>query len=208
MRQKIVGVYRITNTVNGMIYIGSSIDVVNRWWQHRKELRSGKHHNDKLKKAFKKYGEDAFVFEVMETCGVDILREREQAWICATRCTARHVGYNLTDCVESPNRGKKMSPEACAKMSAAGKGKKKPPFTEEHRAAIRAAWEKRRQTPVSEETRRRQSEARTGKPRPASFLEKMTGRKNTDTTKQKMREATLKTMAEGRHNAFKPKTQE
>jgi hypothetical protein len=98
-----------------------------------------------------------------------------------------------------------MSPEACAKMSKAGKGKKKPPFSDEHKAAIKAAWERRRTTPVSEETRRRQSEARKGKARPESFLQKMTGRKNTEATKQKMREATLRTMAEGRHNAFKPK---
>ncbi|OQA30492.1 MAG: NUMOD3 motif (2 copies) [Acidobacteria bacterium ADurb.Bin340] len=101
-----------------------------------------------------------------------------------------------------------MSKEACAKMSKAGRGKKKPPFTEEHKAAIKAAWERRRLTPVSEETRKRQSEARKGKPRPASFLEKMTGRKNTDATKQRMREATLRTMAEGRHNAFKAKSEE
>jgi group I intron endonuclease len=205
MRQKIVGVYRITNTANGMIYIGSSIDAVNRWRQHRKELRNGKHHNDKLKKAFKKYGEEAFVFEVVEVCSLETLREREQAWILESFCTDRHTGYNLTDCVESPNRGKKMSPEACAKMSKAGKGKKKPPFSDEHKAAIKAAWERRRTTPVSEETRRRQSEARKGKARPESFLQKMTGRKNTEATKQKMREATLRTMAEGRHNAFKPK---
>lgn len=208
MRQKICGVYKITNTVNGMIYVGSSIDVVNRWWQHRKELRSGKHHNDKFKKAFKKYGEEAFVMEVLEVCPQETLREREQAWIHATKCTERRVGYNLTTCVDSPNRGKKMSKEACAKMSKAGRGKKKPPFTEEHKAAIKAAWERRRLTPVSEETRKRQSEARKGKPRPASFLEKMTGRKNTDATKQRMREATLRTMAEGRHNAFKAKSEE
>lgn len=205
MRVKIVGVYRITNTVNGMFYIGSSIDVKNRWWQHLKELRNGKHHNDKLKKAFKKYGEDQFVFEVIEECSVEELRTREQEWILKSGCTKRTIGYNLTDCVDSPNRGKKMSKEACKRMSEAGKGKKKP-WTEERRAAAREAWKERRLTPVTAEARANQSAARKGKPRPASFIEKMTGRKNTEEAKQRMREAAQRVIAEGRHGGcrFQP----
>ena len=203
MRKKTVGVYRITNTVNGMFYIGGSIDITNRWKQHRNELRGGRHHNDKWQKAWKKYGEDAFSFEVVEETTQETLREREQAWIHETRCTEREIGYNLTDCVDSPNRGKRLSPETCRRMSEAGRGKPKPPCSEAHRAAIRASWELRRLTPVSAETKAKLSAARAGKPRPASFVEKMTGRKNTEETKKKMREATLKTIEEGRHGGHR-----
>jgi len=45
---KIVGVYKITNTKNGKVYIGKSIDVNNRWKTHRRYLDNNNHYNYKL----------------------------------------------------------------------------------------------------------------------------------------------------------------
>lgn len=56
----------IKNRVNGKRYIGESIDIQRRFYQHKNELRKGKHHSDRLQKDWNKYGEKAFRFSVVE----------------------------------------------------------------------------------------------------------------------------------------------
>lgn len=38
------GIYKITNTENGQVYIGRSTDIENRWKQHQEALEKGVHH--------------------------------------------------------------------------------------------------------------------------------------------------------------------
>ena len=57
MREKISGVYKITNMVNGLFYISSSKDIHTRWKQHKKNLRNGDHNNTHLQNAWNLYGE-------------------------------------------------------------------------------------------------------------------------------------------------------
>tara|TARA_Y100000310_G_scaffold230046_1_gene232475 strand:- start:451 stop:654 length:204 start_codon:yes stop_codon:yes gene_type:complete len=38
------GIYEIRNSVNDKIYIGSSIDIEQRWYDHKRKLRNGNHH--------------------------------------------------------------------------------------------------------------------------------------------------------------------
>lgn len=59
------GIYEIRNTVNGHIYVGSAIDLKQRWYDHRKLLRVNKHHSKYLQNAWNKYGESAFIFVVL-----------------------------------------------------------------------------------------------------------------------------------------------
>lgn len=51
MKEKNCGIYCIENTVNGKKYIGQSIDIYQRWYEHRSVLRRGKHHSSKLQNA-------------------------------------------------------------------------------------------------------------------------------------------------------------
>src|SRR5579872_30598 len=60
------GIYIITNTGTGDCYIGSSTNVEKRLTRHRYMLRLGEHHSKLLQKAWDQYGEDAFVFDVLE----------------------------------------------------------------------------------------------------------------------------------------------
>ena len=60
------GVYKITNKINGRIYIGSAKEFKRRYNQHRIGLIKKKHSNKFLQADFDKCGEDAFVFEVIE----------------------------------------------------------------------------------------------------------------------------------------------
>lgn len=55
-------IYKITNKINGKIYIGSAFDVTRREYVHRSDLRCQRHHNSHLQNAFNKYGENAFEF--------------------------------------------------------------------------------------------------------------------------------------------------
>lgn len=60
------GIYKITNKINGKIYIGSTSKFSVRFCQHYNSLRKGKHHNKHLQAAWNQHGESAFVFEVIE----------------------------------------------------------------------------------------------------------------------------------------------
>ena len=72
------GIYKITNTANGKVYIGSSVDVRSRFNSHRSDLRQNKHGNQHLQKAWNLYGEECFFFEIIEECSPDLVRPIEQ----------------------------------------------------------------------------------------------------------------------------------
>lgn len=58
------GIYHITNTTNGEFYVGSSVDFRARFRKHKFELRKGIHKNEYLQRAWNKYGEENFSFEL------------------------------------------------------------------------------------------------------------------------------------------------
>lgn len=76
------GVYAIRHIESARAYIGSAKNIYNRWRGHKSDLRYGNHHSPHLQNAWNKYGEAAFVFEVLEVCLPDVtaLRHREEAW--------------------------------------------------------------------------------------------------------------------------------
>lgn len=76
------GIYIIRNVVNGNCYIGQAKSIGDRWYTHKSHLNCGYHHSRHLQSAWKKYGPDSFVFEVLEYVELnkDLLFEREQYW--------------------------------------------------------------------------------------------------------------------------------
>lgn len=81
MTEKISGVYKITNTVTGDFYIGSSKDVKRRWKEHKCYSRWKRYINSQLYKDMLKYGIDKFVFEILEEVEIESLKEKEQQLI-------------------------------------------------------------------------------------------------------------------------------
>jgi len=78
------GIYAIVNTLTQDRYIGSSYDMANRFAQHTTLLRRGQHHARRLQEAWNTYGEDAFVFVVLEELSdPDQLAAVEQAYLDA-----------------------------------------------------------------------------------------------------------------------------
>lgn len=59
------GIYQIRNKRNHRIYIGCTMSLKERWISHRALLRNNKHKNPELQSDWNKYGESAFVFEVI-----------------------------------------------------------------------------------------------------------------------------------------------
>lgn len=118
-------IYLITNTVNGMNYVGQTIQKLSVC------LRQHKNGKDQLiDKAIQKYGWENFTHEVLEeNIPREMLDEREIFWIAKLN-TKIPNGYNLTDGGDSA-KGKQSSKETCAKISATlkAKGIKPPPRT-------------------------------------------------------------------------------
>ena len=89
-------IYKITNKINGKIYIGQTVNTLNhRWNQHIRETFSIKKrtyfHN-----AIAKYGVDAFIVEVIEEVDtVEKMNEREVYWISFYQSNDKRYGYNI-----------------------------------------------------------------------------------------------------------------
>lgn len=76
------GIYKITNKFNDKVYIGSSVNVTNRWKQHLEKLIYNVHGNYKLQNDFNKYEISAFNFSILEIVKDNKnLFSREQEWI-------------------------------------------------------------------------------------------------------------------------------
>jgi group I intron endonuclease len=87
------GIYAIVCVVTNKIYIGSTIDYRNRWNEHRNMLRKNNHHSQKLQRAWNKYGENKFIFSMIEEIlDETLLLKKEQYWI--DKQDAYYNGYN------------------------------------------------------------------------------------------------------------------
>ncbi len=94
----ISAIYAIINTTNNKIYIGSSSNCAKRFRHHQSELRNGNHHNLHLLNAYNKYGEDAFVYMILQKCPkkwtTKRLLQEEQIYINYYNSTNPNCGYN------------------------------------------------------------------------------------------------------------------
>lgn len=127
-------IYKTTNTVTGKIYVG----------QHKTGtvddgyLGSGKI----IRRAIKKYGDDAFTREILEICGSkEEANTAEEKWITKLDSTNKDIGYNITphayggqplsnesrQKISEKMKGRKLSEETKEKMR-----KPKPPRSDEH----------------------------------------------------------------------------
>ena len=80
-KDKISGVYKITNNVTGEFYIGSSVNVKKRWNEHKCPSTWKAKPNKKLYQAMQEYGLDCFSFEVLEEAETQYLKQEEQKFI-------------------------------------------------------------------------------------------------------------------------------
>lgn len=92
------GIYKITNKINGKMYVGQSIDIVDRWRQHEQNYRLGLS-DFAIYRAFDKYGFENFEFSIIEETLPEHLSEREIYWIKTLHTYVKDPecnGYNMT----------------------------------------------------------------------------------------------------------------
>lgn len=78
---KTSAVYKITNTVTGDFYIGSSKDVKRRWTEHKRKSVWNKCSNHPMYLDMQRYGADKFELQVLEEIEIEQLKEAEQQFI-------------------------------------------------------------------------------------------------------------------------------
>lgn len=94
MTQPASGIYKITNTINGKVYIGQSQNVWQRRNQHFIALRRNRHENKQMQADWNKNNGRGFRFDVVEYCGLKLLNEKEKYWIEHYNATNAASGYN------------------------------------------------------------------------------------------------------------------
>lgn len=88
-------IYKITNKINGKVYIGQTVqDVKERFYQHCAEKCEEAVAKMAIHKAIKKYGKQNFTLEIVETVSKNDLNEREIYWI--QKYNSYYNGYNST----------------------------------------------------------------------------------------------------------------
>lgn len=122
-------IYKIINSVNNFCYIGQSKTPKKRFKEHIRLLKNNSHDNNYLQKAFNKYKQKAFYFELVEcliSCDQIYLNEREEWWINNT-CNIYNIHKTVTEIfyprcnLNNGFKGKKHSLESKNKMSKAVK---------------------------------------------------------------------------------------
>lgn len=109
----LTGIYIIKNIINEKVYIGQSLDIHNRWIQHRSRLKCGCHENKHLQSAYNLYGKDAFEYSIIEECRSDQLNGKEIYYI--QKYNSYYNGYNQ-DFGGSGCNGYKHTEEEILKM--------------------------------------------------------------------------------------------
>jgi group I intron endonuclease len=141
-------IYKIRNVVNDHYYIGSTVDSRKRFWAHRKDLRLDQHVCIHLQRAWNKYGEDCFKFEIVEQ-----LDSREALFPAEQRWLDDHFGkeycYNVAAYADAPMRD--ASPELRAHLA------------EKTKAWLERDGHPRQGAEWTEEKRKEISESRMGK---------------------------------------------
>lgn len=91
-------VYKITNTVNSLIYIGRTTQPLKaRWRTHLSGLNAAKNRYIRLYCAMREFGREVFKIEVVATANsFSELKTLEKEWILKTRSYLPEIGYNMS----------------------------------------------------------------------------------------------------------------
>jgi len=109
------GIYKITNMINNKCYIGQSVNIKQRWKNHKTVNPKDHEYNYPLYQAFRKYGINNFNFEVIEECSIDELNNKEEYWI--KYYNSYNNGYNQTLGGNQPTHYNKITPDILSQIT-------------------------------------------------------------------------------------------
>ena len=158
----VCGVYKITNNANGKVYIGQSINIEARWKDHINSLNRGDSRCTLLQRAWNKYGQDSFSFDILEVCSEYMLDEIEVKYINFYDTCNVNKGYNIET---GGNQHKHLAEETKRKIGDANRGRKHSDATKIKMSELRfgennAMYGKNH----SEESKKKMSDSKKGKP--------------------------------------------
>lgn len=139
MIEKVCGIYKIINKLDGKIYVGQSRNVHRRMNDVHKECRY-------LIYAIEKHGKENFESSIVEYCDKSELNDKEKYWIKELHSHVSENGYNISWGGLNSMEGRKHTEESKKKISDAVKGENHPLFGKHH----------------SEESKRKNSESQLG----------------------------------------------
>ncbi len=145
-----IGVYLVTNTINGNKYVGQSTNIERRIMEHKTPNASLASKSPLFVSDLQKYGVACFKFEVLQECKKHELKAAEKMWI---------------DCIQPEYNtiGKRLSCAVRAKISATNKQHWSELSQDKKDEIISRLTGPRKGHPVSEETRRKLREHNLGK---------------------------------------------
>lgn len=146
------GIYWITNLVNNKIYIGSSINIKKRFNQHKSNLRHNRHCNQHLQRAWNKYGEENFIFQLVEHHAYpERILSRENKYISLYKPEYNNILVNDENRPSaSDETRRKMSTSRMGRIPW-NKGLKLPPLSDDRKRQLSELFKGRKGKPVSDE---------------------------------------------------------
>lgn len=148
-------IYKITNKINGKVYIGQTKNFDRRMEQHRTIAKRGSK-NTHLYHAIQKYGWSNFTPKIVERVNYNNIDEREIYWIQYYKSTNSVYGYNMT----YGGEGVKPTSETRKRMSKAQMGKNNSMYG--RRGKLSPSWGRTH----TEEAKRKMSISRSGRNNP------------------------------------------
>jgi group I intron endonuclease len=184
-------VYKMTNSVNGKIYVGQTSQNLLKYLRSdvTRSLLNNGDRKPKLYPAIRKYGESAFSIERLATAPDKIYADKlEIFFIRILKSQDREVGYNIAnggggsfgytrvftaehiEKIRASSTGRKHRQETLEKMSKSSKGR---PKTQEHKDKLSKAKMGRSLGPFSDDHKKKIADALRGKKRPPEVVEKV-----------------------------------
>lgn len=101
----LTGIYKIQSNIHPeRCYIGSAVNIKQRWLRHINFLKQNKHHSPVLQSHFNKYGLSDLQFSILHECEKDQLLEIEQIYL-----DNNSPYFNICKSVTMPMLGRKAS---------------------------------------------------------------------------------------------------
>lgn len=129
-KEKLCGIYCIENLIDNKKYIGQSVNIKERWYHHKRRLRNGNHYNNHLQSSWNKYGEENFLFYIIEECSEYELDAKEEYHI--SKYNSLEFGYNQRPGGNTSN----MTKEQKTKIGLSNKNKIRSSEFKEHLSKV------------------------------------------------------------------------